>query len=434
MSANWHKRNLGELITVQGGFAFKNSDFEDAGIPIVRMSDLKAGHLDLDSAARISEYKLRLYSKFKLHVGDFLVGMSGSIGNYAIVQEKDLPAYLNQRVGRFQLINDKLSDYDFITQIARSNEYKRHIEILAAGAAQVNISPSQIESFQFDLPPKSEQTQIAKILSTLDQAIEQTEAIIAKQERIKTGLMQDLLTKGIDENGNVRSEATHKFKDSLLGRIPVEWDTSALSRVADISAGITLGKNYEGPNTIELPYLRVANVQDGYLNLSDIKTIKLPLRDLGKYRLEEGDVLMNEGGDFDKLGRGTVWLGQIQSCLHQNHVFKVRPNADKLLSNFLTAISASPYGKAFFMLASKQSTNLASINSTQLKAFLIPLPPLTEQKRICSLILTHQENVTGIQDQLSKLKSIKTGLMYDLLTGKVRVTNLQNSTLSSESL
>jgi type I restriction enzyme S subunit len=298
-----------------------------------------------------------------------------------------------------------------------------------------HITRKELDRFSALFPSdEAEQKNIAAIIDQLDQAIEQTEAIIAKQQRIKTGLMQDLLTNGIDENGNIRSESTYEFKDSPLGRIPVEWDTTALSIVADVSAGITLGKAHDGPNTIELPYLRVANVQDGYLNLSDIKTIKLPLRDLEKYRLEVGDVLMNEGGDFDKLGRGTVWLGQIESCLHQNHVFKVRPNADKLLSNFLTAISASPYGKAFFMLASKQSTNLASINSTQLKAFLIPLPPLTEQKRICTLILKHQEVVIEMQNQLSKLKSLKIGLMLDLLTGKVRVTSTNNTTLPPESL
>lgn len=279
-------------------------------------------------------------------------------------------------------------------------------------------------NIELSLPEtETEQTQIATILSTIDQAIAQTEAIIAKQQRIKTGLMQDLLTKGIDEAGNVRSEETHEFKDSAIGRIPLEWEVINLGELSNISSGITLGKSYVGIHTLELPYLRVANVQDGYLDLSEVKNIRLPRVDASRYKLQKGDVLMNEGGDFDKLGRGTVWNGEIEDCLHQNHVFKVRVDSKKMLSNYLATISSSTYGKKFFVLSSKQSTNLASINSTQLKLFPIPLPSLAEQQRIQNTIKGHLDEEANLLRQERKLKSIKTGLMQDLLTGKVRVTD-----------
>jgi len=293
---------------------------------------------------------------------------------------------------------------------------------------QTKAHPSVIRHlYQLPTLDRPEQTKIAEVLSTVDRAIEQTEALIAKQQRIKTGLMQDLLTKGIDEHGNLRSEATHEFKDSPLGRIPVEWEVIQLSQIADISSGLTLGKTHSGPNTIELPYLRVANVQDGYLDLSDVTMIRVPNSFIAKYQLLVGDVLMNEGGDFDKLGRGTVWRGEIDICLHQNHVFKVRPYLEQLESEYLAAVSASPYGKAFFMLASKQSTNLASINSTQLKSFPIPLPALSEQKALVELVRAHSETLESSQQERRKLESIKTALMQDLLTGKKRVTPLLES-------
>ena len=164
------------------------------------------------------------------------------------------------------------------------------------------INTSELNKWSIEYPlSKTEQVKIAEILSTVDKAIEQTEALVAKQQRIKTGLMQDLLTRGIDEHGNLRSEKTHKFKDSLLGRIPVEWEIVNLGNLSFISSGVTLGKSYIGPSTVELPYLRVANVQDGYLDLTDVKTIRIPRATIDKYLLEVGDVLMNEGGDFDKL-------------------------------------------------------------------------------------------------------------------------------------
>ena len=286
----------------------------------------------------------------------------------------------------------------------------------------------KLELVQF---PTVEQSKIAEILSTVDQAIEQTEALIAKQQRIKTGLMQDLLTRGIDEHGQLRTEQTHAFKDSPLGRIPVEWEVARLGEVAAISAGVTLGKSYEGPNTVELPYLRVANVQDGFLDLSEMKLIRVPKNHLEKYELKVGDVLMNEGGDFDKLGRGAVWRGQVPVCLHQNHVFKVRPHNEKLASDFLAAVSASPYGKSFFMMASKQSTNLASINSTQLKAFPIPLPDYQEQIRIQTQFKSLAEVLNGSETELKKQRSLKAALMQDLLTGSKRVNDLLNGEVCS---
>lgn len=156
--------------------------------------------------------------------------------------------------------------------------------------------------------------------------------------------------------------------------VPEGWKKLSLSSVADIRTGVAKGKkNLKNP--VELPYLRVANVQDGYIDLSAIKHIQIERDHIERFSLKTGDVLMTEGGDFDKLGRGDVWHGEITPCLHQNHVFAVRPNRLKLDSYFLAALSASHYGKTYFLSCSKQSTNLASINSTQLKDFPVLLPP-----------------------------------------------------------
>jgi type I restriction enzyme, S subunit len=117
---------------------------------------------------------------------------------------------------------------------------------------------------------------------------------------------------------------------------------------------------------IELPYLRVANVQDGYLDLSEIKSVAVLKSEVDRFSLQTGDMLMTEGGDFDKLGRGTVWRGQISPCLHQNHIFRVRPTRGAILPDFLASVTASSHGKWYFLVSSKQTTNLATINSTQL--------------------------------------------------------------------
>jgi type I restriction enzyme, S subunit len=131
-----------------------------------------------------------------------------------------------------------------------------------------------------------------------------------------------------------------------------------------------------------LPYLRVANVQDGYLDLTEIKTIIVPQTDKERYLLRAGDVIICEGGDFDKVGRGVIWHGQIRDCLHQNHIFCIRANPALLLPEFLALEIASPYGKRYFLGCAKKTSNLASINSSQVKAFPLLLPSLGEQQAI----------------------------------------------------
>lgn len=267
---------------------------------------------------------------------------------------------------------------------------------------------------------KNAESKIVEILSAIDQAIDQAENLLAKYQRIQTGLLQNLLARGVDEQGQPRPLVTHGNAPALYPG----WEMKPLGDIANVASGVTLGRNLEGAGMITLPYLRVFNVQDGYVDLSDVKTVTIRPGELTRYKLEKGDVLMNEGGDFDKLGRGTVWEGQIEPCLHQNHVFRVRTNRQKLLPHFLALISASPYGKRFFVLSSKQSTNLASINSTQLKAFPVPCPDVREQQRILDMYDAQQAVISGESARLAKLRRLKTGLMQDLLTGTVSVAPL----------
>jgi len=172
---------------------------------------------------------------------------------------------------------------------------------------------------------------------------------------------------------------------------------------------------------VELPYLRVANVQDGRVDLSEMKTIFVEERSVERYSLKSGDVLFTEGGDADKLGRGCVWCGQIDPCLHQNHVFAVRTDETRLLPKYLAYLAASPAGKAYFLDSAKQTTNLASINSTQLKAFPVPLAPPEEQAQIVRSIAGVEGRNACEEACVYQLRSLKSALMSVLLTGAVRV-------------
>jgi type I restriction enzyme S subunit len=191
-----------------------------------------------------------------------------------------------------------------------------------------------------------------------------------------------------------------------------------------VQTGLALGKEAK-VDPIRLPYLRVANVQDGFLDLDKIKEVTIERSLIARYSLRHGDVLMTEGGDFDKLGRGYIWHDEIPNCLHQNHVFVVRPHSD-LLSYFLASLTSSDYGRAYFQSCSKQSTNLASINSSQLKAFPVPLPTRSEQEDITGVLSTWDRGIRRLSDLIAAKLRFKQGLMQQLLTGKRRFKSFRD--------
>jgi type I restriction enzyme S subunit len=227
-------------------------------------------------------------------------------------------------------------------------------------------------------------------------------------------MMQELLTRGIPGRHK-------KFKKTAVGEIPEEWRVVRLKDVAHVQTGLAKNTKNKIQDSVLLPYLRVANVQAGYVDLSEVKYIEADKSNIDRYLLKKGDVLFNEGGDNDKLGRGCVWEAQVDPCIHQNHVFAVRCTS-AISPYFLALYAASPMGKQFFSNASKQTTNLASINSSQLKSFPLPLPSCDEQEKIVSLLDVLGRNEHSGNAYVGTLSHMKNALMQVLLTGDVRVT------------
>jgi type I restriction enzyme S subunit len=159
-----------------------------------------------------------------------------------------------------------------------------------------------------------------------------------------------------------------------------------LDELCDLCSGITKGRKLDSPDTVDVPYMAVANVQDGRLSLDNVKTIEATPEEIERYLLRPGDLLLTEGGDPDKLGRGAIWKGEIGTCIHQNHIFRARKATERIQMEYLAHLVSSPYGKRYFLRQSKQTTGIASINMGQLKRFPVPLPPLEEQRRIAAIL------------------------------------------------
>jgi type I restriction enzyme, S subunit len=193
--------------------------------------------------------------------------------------------------------------------------------------------------------------------------------------------------------------------------LPNGWEWSRFEDIVDISSGVTKGRKLNGKRMISLPYLRVANVQRGYLDLDVIKEIEIAEDEIERFELKERDLLITEGGDWDKVGRTAIWKSEISLCIHQNHIFKARRLLTKQNEQWIEKYMNSSVARTYFANASKQTTNLASINKTQLRGCPIPLPPLAEQGRIVEKI----DRLMGMCDRLEESIESGKGKQTDLL-------------------
>jgi type I restriction enzyme, S subunit len=401
-----------------------SSDTE--GVPSIGGENILAsGGMTYEELKRIPPSFFKFMPKGKLQRDDVLINkdgaQTGKVGFYDGVFEE---AAVNEHVFILRSRDPSTLDQRYLYYSVLLPETRNKIERRITGSAQPGLNSQFVSAVDIPLQPLSKQRKIATILSGIDTAIEKTEALIAKYQQIKAGLMHDLFTHGVLPNGQLRpprEQAPGLYQETAIGWIPREWRVTKLGTIAKIVSGVALGSKESPIDTIDAPYLRVANVQDGYLDLAEIKMVRVSRKTLEYLRLLPGDVLMNEGGDFDKLGRGAVWAGEIEDCIHQNHVFRVRADFAVLRPYYLAYYSESSFGKKYFLLSSKQSTNLASINSTQLNAYPIALPPKVEQDAIVLRVSGANSRIDALKAEEKKLRAHKLGLMQDLLTGKVSV-------------
>lgn len=312
----------------------------------------------------------------------------------------------------------------YATYLFKGYETKMAFHNMGAGIRKT-LGYKEFKNQPLLLPSEKEQNKISAYLdskcSHIDIMLSKIRSSIEEYKKLKQAVITQAVTKG------VRGE--REMKDSgveWIGEIPKEWRKTQLRHCATIKSGITLGKSYRKDTVlIERPYLRVANVQGGYVDLNDLASIEVtPDEDL-KYRLHSGDVLMTEGGDRDKLGRGCVWHGEIEPCLHQNHVFAVQTNETILLPEFLEYLTASDVGRSYFDVTAIKTTNLACTSSSKVLAFTIPLSPIEEQIEIVGFIKKRSLELNKLimkkELLVQELENYKKSLIYEVVTGKRKV-------------
>jgi type I restriction enzyme S subunit len=287
----------------------------------------------------------------------------------------------------------------------------------AVGTTVLSLRLPHFQNLELPLPPLPEQRKIAEILETVDNAIEKTEKIIEKYKRIKQGLMQDLLTKGIDEKGNIRSEKTHKFKDSPLGRIPEEWEVVRLGEVGEIISGSTpstYNSEYWNGEIVWITPEDLSKIKTLFIENSSRKITQKGLRSCSARIIPAYSVVISSRAPIGYVKVSKVPFTTSQGCKSIAYNGKFSPE-------FLAIMLSN---KVQDMINLGSGTTFQEITKSNLKKLLIPLPPLPEQKRIAEILSQIDQTIEKEERYKQKLERLKKGLMEDLLTGKVRVNKL----------
>lgn len=439
----------GALTDGPFGSNLKTCHYTTTGPRVIRLQNIGEGTFR-DDQAHVEQAHFERLRKHEALAGDVVVAMLGDVVPRACL----VPAHVGPAIVKADCVRLRVAESialaRYVAAGLNSDQLRRQAERLVHGVGRPRLGLGRLRELEFPLAPLPEQRRIVECLdsytSRLDEAeaalervrrnlkryraavlqaavegrLVPTEAELARAEgrdyepasellkrilaerrrRWEESELARLKTAGTapkDDRWKAKYEEPQEVPARTLPAVPEGWCWATLDCLAEVKGGIT--KN-EARRTTEpmrdVPYLRVANVQRGRLELSDVATIKATAAEVQDLRLRPGDILFNEGGDRDKLGRGWVWQGQIAECIHQNHVFRARLHSSDVIPEYVSWYGNSS-GQRYFFDQGKQTTNLASLNMTKLKRLPVPLPPAAEQRRIAlrvQALLSAEEEVS----------------------------------------
>jgi type I restriction enzyme S subunit len=385
----WPTRPIGDVCDLVNGRAFKPNDWEQAGVPIIRIQNLN------DATKPFNYTTQALPEKFKVKPGDTLLSWSGTPGTSFGCFRWDGPeGWLNQHIFNVRLREEVLPSF-FIYQV--NSKLHELIAKAHGGVGLQHITKGALSSVSVTVPPLAEQERIVALLDEGDAL----RKLRAQADRRTAHLLPALF-------------------HEMFGEIQTQtFERLRLEQIAEVISGVAKGRKFNGRQPIEVPYLRVANVQDGHLDLAEIKTIQALPEEVEELALRKGDVLLTEGGDYDKLGRGAMVEQDLPNCIHQNHVFRVRVNQATLKPIFLAKYLMTAEAKGYFLGCAKRTTNLASINMRQLRALPVPVPPLPLQQEFAQRVAEIRELEAAQAASRLRLEALFQSVLHRAFEGEL---------------
>ena len=372
-------KRLGDIATYINGYPFKPEDRGLTGLPIIRIQDLTGNSYDLGF------YNGNYPERIEINDGDVLISWSASLGVYIWNNGK---ALLNQHIFKVAFDKCEVNKQFFVYAV----QYKlQEMGAKAHGATMKHIVKKDFDNTAIPFPAFEEQEKIAQTMNCISRIISDCQQQLQKLDEL------------------VKARFIELFGDMFLNS--KAWKKQALDSLADVVSGITKGRKTKEPQLIEVPYMAVSNVKDGYIDWTTVKTIQATQQEIEQYRLLPDDVLMTEGGDPDKLGRGAILKEPLQNCIHQNHIFRVRLNESLILPAFFEEYLKHQKAKRYFLGCAKQTTGIASINMRQLKALPVLLPPLELQEQFAAFVEQTDKSKVAVQKALDEAQLLFDSLM-----------------------
>lgn len=373
------RKKLTDMCTIQYGYAFDSKEFTDnSNFPqLVRIRDVKRGYSETFFRGKYS-------LEYIIHTGDLLIGMDGE---FNIARWRSGDALLNQRVCKVTVKEDVDEEY---LRFSLSRALKQ-IENRTSFVTVKHLSTKELNSLELECPNIQKQKEISDRLVKIEEIISLRQQQLAKLDEL------------------VKARFVEMFGDMLLN--PMAWPEVVLETLADIVSGITKGRKVKEQTLLEVPYMAVSNVKDGYIDWTTVKTILATEQEIEQYRLFPDDVLMTEGGDPDKVGRGAIIKEPLENCIHQNHIFRVRLDKEKILPAFFAEYLQHQKSKRYFLGCAKQTTGIASINMKQLQALPVLLPPLDLQQQFDDFARQIERVRCSIQNCLGQMETLKKALI-----------------------
>ena len=449
------------------GSNLKVSDYRESGTPLIFVRNIRAEDFNL-VAKFVAKKKANELAAHTAEGGDILITKMGEPPGDAAFYPVGAPkAVITADCIKWRLAED-LRVPKFFVYAIRSRLVQQQIQNRTRGVAQKKISLERFRDLAIPLPPLPEQR---RIVAEIEKQFTRLEAGVAALRRVQANLkryraavlksacegrlvenevriksaeggsaetgeqlLERILTErrqnwlarrslGVGGQGRGQYKEPTAPKTTDLPRLPEGWTWTTLDALAEIKGGIAKDQNRKHTAPARLvPYLRVANVQRGYIDLSEVKEIVTTEDDIRELALKSGDILFNEGGDRDKLGRGWVWNGELPECIHQNHVFRARLYVAGLNPK-LVSWYANTFGQKFFFDQGKHTTNLASISMSKLKGLPVPIPPPAEQTRIVAEVERRLSVVEELESvvtaNLQRASSLRQSILKKAFTGEL---------------
>ena len=465
---HWVSATINDTGEYINGFGFRQSHREQTGLPIIRIQNLTNPSAEFNFTTFLPD------DKYLIKPGTLLVSWSATLD---VFLWRGNEALLNQHI--FKVVpNSETVDKGFLYFLLKKVIAELRESEVMRGTTMRHINRKPFLEYPIALPSLVEQRKIRDAIWVTFDRIGQVEGklekLLAQTLALKTAVFREamngsltatwreehsdiesaekLLKRALDlrrfrweerrrttliqAGRNVENELwKQKYPEptlpdiSQLPMLPDGWTWASLDQVTEIRSGLALNRQNIPVDGRIVPYLRVANVQRGRLDLNDVREITVSPKDLEDLRLEEGDILFNEGGDRDKLGRGWIWEGQLQDCIHQNHVFRARLVTDELEPR-LISIWGNTFGQEYFERVAKQTTNLASISLSKLSQLPVPLPPYAEQQEILSKIEgmfdQADEQEKQIQNKLTMLNQLRQRILASAFSGQLKYSNVES--------